>query len=242
MRIPQLPTALLLSTMLLAFVQAGGARAQCASSFVDLGGGRRVTGPAAAQEQFHADSMHTQYGPDSTYVWEGSGYVRVALATRHFETATHSEQSFGFSATARDEYRVVGAPPGTEVTFLLRLTGTVEFVFYEYCGGSGCNPTAGITIDGTPSEHLEMIGLGGYVDQVRPFDRAMNLTRRANEPFTLSYFMMAGTSHSPAYVGITASIQFDGLPPGVRVASCVEELVPTKNNTGTWGGLKLRYR
>ena len=57
----------------------------------------------------------------------------------------------------------------------------VECVFYEYCVGSGCNPAAGITIDGTSSDHLEMIALGSCFDQVRPFDRSTTLTRCADE-------------------------------------------------------------
>jgi hypothetical protein len=232
----------LLSTMLLAFVQAGSARAQCDSSYVDLGAGRLFTGTAAAHEQVYADSMHRVYGPDSSYAWDGSGYVRVALASRHFEAASHSEQPFYFGGSARDEYRLVGAPPGTEVTFGVRLVGVIEFVFYEYCGASGCNPVAGITIDGAPSEHLEMIAIGSYVNLVRPFDRSTTLTRVADVPFTLKYFLQAGTSHSPAYASITATVEFEGLPPGMRVVSCVEELAPTNSHPGTWGSLKVRYR
>lgn len=237
-------SALYLTMTLLALGAPVGVRAQCDSSWVRLADGQFVSGAAAAREQTYSDSIHiAEYcWPDSCWYWDGSGYLRIALAERRFEAASHSEQSLYFAGWARDEYRIVGAAAGSEITFRMRLVGTVEFVFYEYCGGSGCNPVAGITVDGPPSDHLEMIGIGSYHDQVLDFDRSTTLTRRAGESFTLNYFMQAGTSHSPAYASVDARVEFDGLPPGVRVVSCLEEAVGTTTRPGSWGEIKSRYR
>lgn len=242
MHLHRFAPALFVPLMLLAITQAKGARAECDASYVRLSNDQLVTGTAAAQELAYSDSVHWLASLDPLLYWDGSGYVRIALATRRFEAASHSMQSLYFGGRARDEYRVVGAPAGAEITFRLRLVGTVEFVFYGYCGGSGCNPVAGITVDGVFPEHLEMIGIASYADRVLPFDRSTNLTRRAGEPFTLDYLMQAGTSHSPAYASISARVEFDDLPPGVRVVSCLEEYFGTESRTGSWGSLKLRYR
>lgn len=233
-----------LLTLLLGLLSARGARAQCDSSWVSLGDGRLVTGAAAARELGYSDSLHTPAycAPDSTCFWDGSGYLRIALAERRFEAASHSSRSLYFSSRARDEYRIVGAPAGSDVTFCVRLFGTVDFVFYEYCGGSGCNPVAGITVDASELEHLEMIGIGSYRSQVLPFDRSMMLTRRAGEPFALDYFMRAGTSLSPVYASVVARVEFVDLPPGASVVSCLEELARTTTRPGSWGGIKSLYR
>lgn len=230
------------SCLLVSVTSAAGARAQCDSSYVRLSDGRLVTGAAAGQEQAVSDSIHLPCSPDSSCFWDGSCYLRIALAERRFEAASHSEQSLGLGGRARDEYRVVGLPAGTEVTFGLRLIGVIEFVYYEYCGGSGCNPVAGIQITGGATDHLEAIGIGSYHDQVLPFDYSTTLTRRAGEPFLLEYFMQAVTSHSPAYASVSARVEFDGLPPGLQVVSCLEEYLGTGSRTGSWGALKLRYR
>lgn len=233
-----------LLALLLALFAAPGARAQCDSSWVSLGDGRLASGAAAARELSYSDSIHrpAYCPPDSTCFWDGSGYLRVALAERRFEAASHSTRPLYLSSRAREEYRIVGAPAGSDVTFRVRLFGTVDFVFYEYCGGSGCNPVAGITVDGSELEHLEMVGIGSYRDQVLPFDRSMTLTRRVDEPFTLNYYLVAGTSLSPVYAGVVARVEFEDLPPGTRVVSCLEELARTTPRPGSWGRIKTLYR
>lgn len=235
------PTPLLVFLPLLGIVAATGALAQCDSTYAKAGSLPRATGAAAATEQFYADSVHQTY-PSSDYVWDGSGYARVALAERRFEAASHAGNAFYFQGSAGESYRVVGPPPGTVVPVGLRLVGVGEIVFYEYCGGSGCNPVAGITVDGAPAEHLEAIMLGSFHDAVLPFDRSIVLTRQAGEPFTLNYFLSAGTSHSPAYVSISGRVEFTGLPPGASVVSCLQENISTAARPASWGGLKVRYR
>ena len=235
------PTPMLVVLQHLGIFTASVAFAQCDSTYAQAGSLPRATGAAAAVEQFYADSVHQTY-PSSDYVWDGSGYARVALAERRFEAASHAGNVFYFQGSARETYRVVGPPPGTSVSVGLRLVGVGEIVFYEYCGGSGCNPVAGITVDGAPAEHLEAIMIGSFRDAVLPFDRSIVLARQAGEPFTLNYFLSAGTSHSPAYVSIAGRVEFTGLPPGASVVSCLEENVITAGRPASWGGLKVRYR
>jgi len=233
--------ALLLAFALVTVQRPAGARAECDSTYVEVST-QVLVGVAAAQEVTATDTLHLVGPGDPPYVADGSGFQRIGLLSRVFDSAVHAENSLFVSGRARDEYRVVGAPAGTEVTFRVRLVGTFDVVFYEYCGGSGCNPVAGLTVDGEDNEHLEFIGIGSYRDQLLPFDRSMTLVRRAGEPFLLSYFTQAGTSHSPVYVGLHAQVEFVDLPPGVRVVSCLEDYVSTETRPATWGSLKARYR
>lgn len=235
-------TRLLVVLPLLGIATARCALAQCDSTYVKVGGLPLATGAAAAFEQVFADSLSRFYPPDSVSWDHGSGYIRVSLPERRFEIAVHSTQSFGFGGSGRETYRVVGPPAGTPVSIGVRLVGVAEIVFYQYCGGSGCNPVAGITVDGVATEHLEAIVIGSFRDVVQPFDRSIVLTRPAGEPFTLKYGWSAGTSHSPAYVSILGRVEFTGLPPGASVVSCLEEIVPTVSRPASWGGIKARYR
>jgi hypothetical protein len=116
-------------------------------------------------------------------------------------------------------------------------------MYRVHCGGSGCIPVAFLSVDGSDvNEHLEFLGLGGFVTALVPFERSMTLVRRAEEPFLLRYYVTAGTSHTPSYVGLSARVEFDQLPPGVRVESCLEANLPTANRRATWGSLKAMYR
>jgi hypothetical protein len=246
MRLHHRPLALFITLALLAITHAGGARAQCDSSYARLsaqGNERVYAGVAAAQELVYADSLHREYPGYPDYVVNGSGFVRVDLAARSFAASSHSDASLYFAATARDEYRVVGMPGGAEVTIRIRVTGTFDHWFSPYtCAGSGCSCEAGLRLQSGVSDHLEVMRLLYSPDRTETFDTSVDIVRRVGEPFMISYDAVAGTSHIPAYVSFTAQVAFEGLPPGLEVVSCLEDHLTTESRTGTWGSLKVRYQ
>ena len=216
-------------------------RAQCDSAFVVVRD-QSVWGMDAAATVTATDTLHRAF-PLFPPGLDGSGFIRIALIPRIFESAVHADLLLSVEGEARDEYRVVGAPAGTEVTFRVRASGYFDVTFESgHCGGAGCNPHASFFVDGDPGEHMEFIGIAHFVNALETFERSMTIVRRAGEPFFLRYHLFSGISHEPAYVGFRAQVEFDQLPPGVRVESCLDANLPTANRRATWGRLKAMYR
>lgn len=238
---PTRRVTLFVSSALLLMGVATTTRAQCDSAYVVVWD-QSAWGMGAAAAVTATDTLHRRF-PLFPPGLDGSGYVRIALVPRAFEAAVHADLVLSMEGEARDEYRVVGAPAGTEVTFRVRASGFFDITFARgSCGGAGCNPVVRFSVDGDATEHLEFYGEAHFSNAFMPFERSMTLVRRAEEPFFLRYRLFSSISHEPAYVGLSARVEFDELPPGVRVESCLEANLPTSNRRATWGSLKAMYR
>ena len=168
----------------------------------------------------------------------GSGEGRYDLPAGRLEAlATYHPVGSGASVVTRDDFRVVGVPEGTLLTFTAELQVSI-FGSSDGCGSAGFG-------EGEATSRSASICGSGVGD---PFCCAANptltlpLTRLVNEVFRLT--STVNTHSRDGSAQSTGQLRFSGLPQGARVESCqgyVQD-VPVPALPASWGSMKARYR
>jgi hypothetical protein len=130
----------------------------------------------------------------------------------------------------RDEFRVMGLPEGTPMSFIaeLRVEGSIE--------GGG--------------EIWGGLGIGGvWANDIRTWDTnivsetiALPLQYAAGEPFLLAAELGASGVGYEGEAHASGVLRFSDLPKGTYVISCQNYNLPVQVQQHTWGRLKSMYR
>jgi len=154
---------------------------------------------------------------------------------------------------AGDEYRVVGLPPGTNLSFVaeLRLRGSLSGGCFRY--GYAFEGWASATLREGDSNEASFEARTRYVcDETTltccveevPLDRTLQVSiqRSVDEVFTLRFGLSC--TRLRGFGLLLAQLTFSGLPPGASIVSCqgYRQDFVTAALPMSWGQLKLRYR
>lgn len=154
---------------------------------------------------------------------------------------------------AVDEYRIIGPPPGTPLTFTAEMAVFMNLdgycTGYGYCTASrasaslreGDSNLAAMSVE-TPL-NFDEINLRCCAKSTSAAQTLrVTIVRTVGEVFTLHYGMSCSQQWSSGYV--VGQMRFSGLPGGASVVSCqgYRQDFATVSRPMSWGQVKLRYR
>jgi len=167
-------------------------------------------------------------------VGTGNGSYNLPAGTIGASASSASPYGGAGEVIARDDFRIVGIPAGTPLTFTATLAGSFSGSFQAYFGAS------------LQDESLPPASVGGcacgQMFYGESFLLSRTLTHPAGEVFRMTYRISASCgSQGGASAG--GSLRFVGLPQGARVESCQGYIqdFPVAVESSSWGELKARY-
>ena len=178
-----------------------------------------------------------RYAPSGGGHGSAPGFGRYDLTRGTAEAGAYTNQRYQAYAEvqARDDFRVVGIPAGTPLSFF------AEWSFHASGSLSGAYGAAGIG-SGNVASQRHQVGPTGEPKFTGEGILVEPIVVNAGDEFRLTTMVAASSGWGGA--GAQGSLRFSGLPGGARVESCqgfVQD-VPVPVAARSWGSVKAHYR